>query len=273
VGIQIFIARPSLTASKPRRKLRYDTAVVEQYFRSLYQRTMREAYATAHDAIGAQIAAGAAVLDCGAGRGATFDILAAGHGLDPARYRGVEWDAASAAAARARGLDVVEGDLNRTLPLADASMRCIYGLSVLEHLLNPCRFLVECRRVLEPGGTLVLLTPNISTYFTAVQILLGRMPSSGPHPDSNSLVKSQEIFKVSSESVQPDTETDTPVHRHLVVFSFRVLGRYLRMLGFEDIRGRGFGLYPFPNFAQPLLEKIDPWHCHQMVYTARKASA
>lgn len=247
--------------------------MIEQYFRALYQRTMREAYGAAHEAIGAQIAAGASVLDCGAGRGATFDTLASAYGLAAPRYRGVEWDAPSAAAARARGLGVAEGDLNRALPLVDSSVRCVYALSVLEHLLNPCRFLVECRRVLEPGGTLVLLTPNISTYFTAVQILLGRMPSSGPHPDSNALVKSQEILKVSSETLQPDTETDAPMHRHLVVFSFRVLRQYLGMIGFEDVRGRGFGLYPFPNFTQPLLEKLDPWHCHQMVFTARKASA
>jgi hypothetical protein len=43
------------------------------------------------------------------------------------------------------------------------------------------------------------------------------------------------------------------------------------MLGFEDVRGYGFGLYPFPNFLQPVLEKIDPYHCHQMVFMARKA--
>jgi hypothetical protein len=55
-----------------------------------------------------------------------------------------------------------------------------------------------------------------------------------------------------------------------VVFSYKVLRRYLDMLGFSDIRGYGFGLYPFPNFMQPLLEKLDPWHAHQMVFVARK---
>jgi hypothetical protein len=32
---------------------------------------------------------------------------------------------------------------------------------------------------------------------------------------------------------------------------------------FDDIRGYGFGTYPFPNFTQPLLEKLDPRHAHQ----------
>ena len=116
----------------------------------------------------------------------------------------------------------------------------------------------------------MILTPNISTYFTAVLILVGRMPSSGPHPDSDELMRTEEIFKGSSDSPRTDTESDTPVRRHLVVFSYRVLRKYLRMIGFSNIAGRGFGLYPFPRFAQPLLERIDPYHCHQMVFVATK---
>ena len=144
------------------------------------------------------------------------------------------------------------------------------GLSVLEHLLKPCAFLRQCHRVLEPGGTLIILTPNISTYFTAALILAGRMPSSGPTPDSAQLVKSEELFRVSGLEFTQDDDTDTPQHRHLVIFSFLVLRRYLRMLGFRSVRGYGFGLYPFWNGIQPVLEKLDPYHCHQMVFLAIK---
>lgn len=231
---------------------------------------MREAYGAAHAAIAHHCAAGDAVLDCGAGRGDTFDTLSRLSRIDAAQFRGIEWDPAAAAAGRARGLDIVEGDLNGALPFPDASFGCVYGLSTLEHLLHPCRFLTEARRILTPGGSLVLLTPNISTYFTAAQILLGRMPSSGPHPDSDRLKESQEPFRVRSDTLLTDTEGERPVHRHLVVFSYRVLREYLRMLGFSRIEGRGFGLYPFPNLLQPVLERIDPWHCHQMVFVARR---
>ncbi len=124
--------------------------------------------------------------------------------------------------------------------------------------------------MLRPSGRLVLLTPNISTYFTALLILLGKMPSSGPHPDSDELLKAEEIFKVSSENLMPDAESDAPVHRHLVVFSYRVLRRYLDLIGFSSVTGHGFGLYPFPIFMQPLLERLDPYHCHQMVFVATK---
>jgi hypothetical protein len=68
----------------------------------------------------------------------------------------------------------------------------------------------------------------------------------------------------------PDTESDTPVHRHLIVFSYRVLMQYLKMIGFSNVKGRGFGLYPFPRSMQPFLERLDPYHCHQMVMVAEK---
>ncbi len=79
-----------------------------------------------------------------------------------------------------------------------------------------------------------------------------------------------ELVRVSEKSSRRDTETDTPVHRHLIVFSFRVLRQYLQMIGFQQVSGRGFGLYPFPKFTQPLLERLDPYHCHQMVFVAKR---
>jgi len=56
----------------------------------------------------------------------------------------------------------------------------------------------------------------------------------------------------------------------LVVFSYRVLRQYLTMIGFTEVHGYGFGLYPFPAFMQPVLERTDPYHCHQMVFVAQK---
>jgi SAM-dependent methyltransferase len=244
--------------------------LIKGYFKGLYERTMREAYGAATNEIVASVRGGGAVLDCGAGGGHMFDILSRDVPLQRAQYYGVEWDPETAERGRQRGLQITCGDLNKGIPFEDAKFSCVFGLSVLEHLLNGCRFLQGCHRVLMPGGKLVLLTPNISTYFTAALILAGKMPSTGPHPDSDALLKREELFKVSSEALQHDTERDTPVHRHLVVFSYRVLRDYLRMLGFSEVRGLGFGLYPFPNPFQPLLERIDPYHCHQMVFIACK---
>ena len=230
---------------------------------------MHQAYQLADDQIVLALENGGTCLECGAHRGQKFDFLHRQAGLSSSAYFGIDWNPESVAAARKKGLNVDEGDLNRKLNFSDDRFRCIFGLSVLEHLLNPCNFLREAYRCLEPSGTLVLLTPNISTYFAMVQLLLGKMPSSGPHPDSESLLKREAIFQVGNTD-EPDIEGDFPVHRHLIIFSYRVLTTYLGMLGFREIKGRGFGLYPFPNFSQRILERIDPYHCHQMVFAAKK---
>lgn len=244
--------------------------MLTKYFKNLYQRTMHEAYSLAHTEIMYALQDGGKCLDCGANKGNKYDLLKQAMGLERHLYHGIEWNTDLVEAARENGLNVTQGDLNKKIMFPNETFKCVFGLSVLEHLLNPCNYMRECYRCLEKGGTLVILTPNISTYFTVALLLAGKMPSSGPHPDSDNLLKQEELFKVSHDSLQPDAETDTPVHRHLVVFSYRVLKSYLMMLGFEEVRGYGFGLYPFPNFMQKYLERIDPYHCHQMVFIARK---
>ncbi len=47
-------------------------------------------------------------------------------------------------------------DLDDTLPLDDASLDRAVSLNVVEHLADPVAHLAECRRVLRPGGLLVL---------------------------------------------------------------------------------------------------------------------
>lgn len=241
--------------------------MITGYLRGLYRRTMDEAYGLAHREALAALKNGGDVLDCGAGGGHLYHSVFSAIGRE--RYHGVEWSQSDVATGQLDGLNIVPGDLNQPLAYRDGAFQCVIALSVVEHLLHPCRFLRECHRILAPGGKLVILTPNISTYFTAALILAGKMPSSGPHPDSDALLANEELFKVSA--MQSDADSDTPSHRHLVVFSYSVLRKYLRMLGFASVNGRGFGLYPFPNFMQPFMERIDPMHCHQMVFVATKA--
>ncbi len=242
--------------------------MLEMYLKNLYARTMREAYSLAHSEIAQQLSNGEGdYLDCGANTGHYYDTLFQMIALDKSRYHGIEWHADAVKHARKNGLNVIQGDLNKKMDFADQSFRCISGFSVLEHILNPCHYLKECFRCLEAGGTLVILTPNISTFFTIMLLLVGKMPSSGPHPDSDILLNKESFFK---QYVPSDVESETPIHRHLIVFSYRVLNRYLQMIGFDEVKGYGFGLYPFPNFMQPICEKIDPYHCHQMVFIARK---
>lgn len=101
------------------------------------------------------------VLDAGAGEGYGADLLK-GPGrtvvaieLDPSvtghgarRYPGVRW---------------VRADLCR-LPVGDRALDAVVALQVVEHLGCAEAFVEACARTLRPDGTLVLSTPNRSTF-------------------------------------------------------------------------------------------------------------
>jgi SAM-dependent methyltransferase len=102
---------------------------------------------------------GGRVLDLGAGRGELLELLAAS-GIDA---YGVDLNPIFVERCRGRGLEVLEGDaVSHLAKLPDASMAGIAALHVVEHL--PFETLVDLLdhslRVLEPGGLLVVETPN-----------------------------------------------------------------------------------------------------------------
>jgi SAM-dependent methyltransferase len=226
---------------------------------------MQEVYGEALHRIAESLASGGRCLDCGAGSGTQFEALRRYVSMSNVEYIGLERDALRVATARSKSIPIIRADLNQGLPFHSGSFRCVFALSVLEHLVLGCRFLREAYRVLIPGGHLVIVTPNLSAWFNVALLALGRMPSSGPHPDSEYLVDC--ITPVQFRKVDRSTiEDEIPVDRHLVVFTFSVLEQYLSYLGFRIEKCRGFGLYPFPPALQSFLEVLDPKHCHQMLF-------
>lgn len=106
-------------------------------------------------------ARGRRVLDvaCGEGYGAAALLRAGAAGLV-----GVDRAPEVVAHARARyGIDARAGDA-LDLPLADRSVDLVVSFETIEHVDDQARFLDECARVLAPGGTLVVSTPNRPVY-------------------------------------------------------------------------------------------------------------
>ncbi|MBM3358513.1 MAG: class I SAM-dependent methyltransferase [Betaproteobacteria bacterium] len=98
---------------------------------------------------------GGRVLDVGCGRG---DLVAELTELGW-KAQGIDTDRQALAIARDRGLEVMEGCLDAQ-DLAANTYDAVVMSHVIEHLEDPRRTIQECWRVLKPGGTLVLLTPN-----------------------------------------------------------------------------------------------------------------
>lgn len=77
--------------------------------------------------------------------------------------------------ARARhGLEAIAHDLNRPFPFEERRFDLVIAASVLDDIVDDVGFLRECRRVLVPGGRLVVVVPNEVSLFRRVQALLGR---------------------------------------------------------------------------------------------------
>ena len=109
----------------------------------------------------ADMCAGRDVLEAGCGEGYGADLLA---GV-ARRVVAVDYDAATVAHVRVRypSVEVTEGNLAE-LPLADASVDVVVNFQVIEHLWDQPQFVAECRRVLRPGGLLLMSTPNRITF-------------------------------------------------------------------------------------------------------------
>lgn len=101
------------------------------------------------------------VLEAGCGEGYGADLIA-----DVAnRVIGLDYDEATVAHVRARypRVQMHHGNL-ANLPLPDASVDVVVNFQVIEHLWDQAQFVAECRRVLRPGGALLISTPNRITF-------------------------------------------------------------------------------------------------------------
>jgi SAM-dependent methyltransferase len=112
---------------------------------------------------------GRRVLDfgCGSGYGSAMIARSALHvtGVDVAA------DAVAYAAERhgSDNLDFQHVTADGGLPFADASFDTVLSFQVFEHVEHEQRYLQEIARVLVPGGTLLLVTPDRSTRLLPLQ--------------------------------------------------------------------------------------------------------
>jgi SAM-dependent methyltransferase len=99
--------------------------------------------------------AGARILDAGCGSGRTLVELAHYGG----EVCGIELNSDAAELARARGLGDVEVGRLEELPWEDGAFDLITCLDVIEHVPDDVTALVELRRVVAPGGWLLVTVP------------------------------------------------------------------------------------------------------------------
>jgi SAM-dependent methyltransferase len=113
------------------------------------------------------------VLDVGAGSGINRpDWMHAAVAGVASQAVGVELDPELAARARERGYDVIEADA-QSLELG-RTFEVVWAGELIEHLSCAGAFLDSARRHLQPGGRLVLTTPNAFAVSNFVYRIGGR---------------------------------------------------------------------------------------------------
>jgi ubiquinone/menaquinone biosynthesis C-methylase UbiE len=153
------------------------------------------------------------VLDLGCGDGRYAARLAAAGaevtGVDPSK------EALERARREHPDLELVSPERNGRLPVADNSFDALTCLNVLEHVADTQLLLSEAQRVLVPGGRLVVAVP-----------WHGRLKNGA----------------ISLTSFERHHDPLQPVLRF---YTSRSLRRLLEELGFEHLRLKGIGGFPF----------------------------
>ncbi len=115
------------------------------------------------------------LLDVGCGDGLLLSLVKE-KGIEA---KGVDISEKGAEKARAKGHDVVVGDISGPLPFPDNAFDIVTALDVLEHLYAPEALLREAARV--SRRWVIVSVPNFNSIAARLQVLFGRVPENN-HP-------------------------------------------------------------------------------------------
>jgi SAM-dependent methyltransferase len=183
----------------------------------------------------------AVIIDLGCGDGSALAI-AAEH--NPAhRFAGIDWSGDALRQAQAAGLTVVRASVSGgSLPVADGAADVVIMSELIEHLVDPDGAVAEARRILRPGGSLLLSTPNLAAWYNRGLLAFGIQP----------------IFsEVSLRGV-----FGRPGHvvaGHLRLFTRRALTEFLTASGFRCVTVTGARYHDVPRPLAPLDRAFCRW--------------
>jgi len=140
-----------------------------------------------------------------------------------------------------RGFALVQGNA-RALPFADRTFDAIVSVEMMEHVFRPDRPLVlrEAARVIKPGGTITISTPNAHSPIEQAKVLATRWPA---------------LRRMLPSSCYPEAVDDSTTYhpyRYHHPITARDLAALLAGAGFE-VRGARQFMWVFKTLPDGLL--------------------
>jgi SAM-dependent methyltransferase len=187
------------------------------------------------------VTAPARIVDIGCGDGAATS-LAAQRNPDH-QVMGVDWSADALRRAKLLALSLIQGGVDAPgLPVATGTVDVVIMSELIEHLVDTDSAVEEVRRVLKPGGSLLLSTPNLAAWFNRGLLALGTQP----------------VFsEVSLRGVFGRPGSQVAGHLHL--FTRRALVEFLEAGGFTCVTVAGARYHDVPRPLRPLDRAFCRW--------------
>jgi SAM-dependent methyltransferase len=182
----------------------------------------------------------ACILDIGCGDGAaTTEAERANPGH---RVVGLDWSADALERASRHGLTLVRAGVESGLPVRSQVADVVIMSELIEHLVDTDAALDEAYRVLKPGGTLLLSTPNLAAWYNRGLLAVGMQP----------------VFsEVSLRGIYGRPGSQVAGHLHM--FTRRALVGLLAARGFGDIAVAGARYHDVPRPLRPLDRIFCAW--------------
>jgi len=202
------------------------------------------------------------VLDVGCGRGFLLGQLK--EQLPGLECYGIELTPSSAAIAAAAGLNVFERDIAVGIPLPDKNLDLVIMGEIIEHVFDPDACLDEVRRVLRPGGWLIVTTPNLASWLNRLLLLVGIQPV---FTETSTRKKYGHAFSALGQG-----KTDT--QGHLRLYTLGALRELLHDRGFAVRRVSGYKFYllaehPLANIVESAF-RLRPTLASAFIVVAQK---
>ena len=189
------------------------------------------------------------ILDVGSGDGKLLDKIAKSTKINTKKFFCVEHDKIYIKKLENYGFSVKSFDLNTKFPYKNNSFDYVIANQIIEHLYFTDHFISEIRRILKPGGLIILSTTNLVAIHSRLLILFGFMPNS-LHPSTHivgTLIKKK---------------GNNPLYGHKSVFSGKALKEFTKVHRFKVLLYETQSILLLPKVLSKVICKVFDFGTH-----------